>query len=224
MLNSFLLSGQKNLNEMAKKVAELFVKVLAVAGVSIFSTMLMPLPQDICWAKLLTIPIFEIYEEGKITLQEYLSLVVFHKKRPFTRNQFWRFMFAQSKPFPEMIELVAQLKLRLGMKIAIISNEGRELNAYRIRKFKLDRFVDCFISSCYVHIRKPDADIFRLALDIAQVQASQAVYIENTPMFVQIAEGLGIPSILHTDCKSTRAGLYALGLNVADSPQSPDFP
>ena len=137
---------------------------------------------------------FEIYEEGKITLQEYLSLVVFHKKRPFTRNQFRRFMFAQSKPFPEMIALVAQLKFRLGMKIAIVSNEGRELNAYRIRKFKLDRFVDCFISSCYVHIRKPDVDIFRLALDIAQVRSSQAVFIDNTPMFVQIAEGLGIQS------------------------------
>jgi putative hydrolase of the HAD superfamily len=128
-------------------------------------------------------------------------------------------MFAQSKPFPEMIELVTQLKLRLGMKIAIVSNEGRELNAHRIQRFKLDRFVDCFISSCFVHIRKPDVDIFRLALDIAQVQASQAVFIDNTPMFVKIAEGLGIQSILHTDCKSTRARLSALGLNIAESPQ-----
>jgi len=162
---------------------------------------------------------FEIYEEGKITLLEYLSLVIFHKKRPFTRDQFRRFMFAQSKPFPEMIELVTQLKLRLGMKIAIVSNEGRELNAHRIQRFKLDRFVDCFISSCFVHIRKPDVDIFRLALDIAQVQASQAVFIDNTPMFVKIAEGLGIQSILHTDCKSTRARLSALGLNIAESPQ-----
>jgi putative hydrolase of the HAD superfamily len=163
---------------------------------------------------------FEIFEEGKITLEEYLSLVVFHQKRTFTHNQFRRYMFAQSKPFPEMIELVSQLKQNLGLKIAIVSNEGRELNAYRIRKFKLDRFVDCFISSCYVHIRKPDADIFRLALDIAQVQPAQAVFIDNTPMFVQIAEGLGIQSILHTDCKSTRARLSALGLNVAESPQS----
>ena len=167
---------------------------------------------------------FEIYEEGKITLQDYLSLVVFHKKRPFTRNQFRRFMFAQSKPFSEMIALFAQLKLQQGMTIAIVSNEGRELNAYRIQKFKLDRFVDCFISSCFVHIRKPDVNIFRLALDVAQVPASRAVYIDNTPMFVQIAEGLGIQSILHTDCKSTRAGVAALGLNVAESPQSPDRP
>jgi putative hydrolase of the HAD superfamily len=157
---------------------------------------------------------FEVFEEGKITLDEYLSLVVFHQRRTFTRNQFRRYMFAQSKAFPEMIELVAQLKLKLGLKIAIVSNEARELNAYRIDRFSLDRLVDCFISSCFVHIRKPDADIFRLALDIAQVRPARAVFIDNTSMFVQIAEGLGIHGILHTDCQSTRAKLSHLGLNV----------
>jgi len=83
---------------------------------------------------------------------------------------------------------------------------------HRIRKFKLDGLVDSFISSCFVHIRKPDADIFRLALDIAQAPARQVVYIENTAMFVQIAEGLGIWSILHTDYKSTCAKLASFGL------------
>ena len=92
----------------------------------------------------------------------------------------------------EMIELVRKLKAKYGLKIVVVSNEGRELNAYRIRKFKLDGFVDSFISSCFVHLRKPDAAIFRVALDIAQAPARQIVYIENTPMFVQIAEDLGI--------------------------------
>ena len=154
----------------------------------------------------------DTYEEGKLTLEEYLNRVVFHQRRPFTRAQFRRFMFAQSKPYPEMIELIAQLKVRHGLKVAVVSNEGRELNAYRIRKFKLDGFVDSFISSCFVHVRKPDADIFRLALDIAQVPARQVVYIENTPMFVQIAEGLGIRSILHTNYGSTCAKLASFGL------------
>jgi putative hydrolase of the HAD superfamily len=72
--------------------------------------------------------------------------------------------------------------------------------------------VDSFISSCFVHIRKPDADIFRLALDIAQTPARHVLYVENTPMFVQIAEGLGIRSILHTDYKSTCAKLASFGL------------
>ena len=156
---------------------------------------------------------FETYEEGKLTLEEYLGRVVFHQKRAFTRAQFRRFMFAQSKPYPEMIELARKLKAKYGLKIVVVSNEGRELNAYRIRKFKLDGFVDSFVSSCFVHLRKPDADIFRLALDIAQAPARQVVYIENTPMFVQVAEGLGIRSILHTNYRSTCAMLATLGLN-----------
>ncbi len=157
---------------------------------------------------------FDTYEEGKLTLQEYLGRVVFYQKRPFTRAQFQRFMFAQSKPYPEMIKLFAQLKARHGLKIAVVSNESRELNAHRIQKFKLDSFVDSFISSCFVHIRKPDEDIFRLALDIAQTPARHVVYIENTPMFVQIAEGLGIRSILHTDYTSTCAKLASFGLDT----------
>jgi len=154
---------------------------------------------------------FEIHEQDKLTFEEYLNLVVFYERRPFTRAQFRRFMCEQSKPYPEMIELVAQLKVRYGLKIAVVSDESREVNAYRIRKFRLDGFVDSFISSCFVHIRKPDADIFRLALDITQAPAAQVVYIENTPMFVQIAEGLGIRSILHTYYKSTCLKLASFG-------------
>jgi putative hydrolase of the HAD superfamily len=159
---------------------------------------------------------YDTYEEGRLTLDEYLGRVVFYQKRPFTLAQFRRFMFAQSKPYPQMIEMVAQLKVRHALKVAVVNNEGRELNAYRIRKFKLDGLVDSFVSSCFVHVRKPDADLLWLALDIAQAAARQVVYIENTPMFVQIAESLGIRSILHTDYGSTRAKLASFGLQSGE--------
>jgi len=155
---------------------------------------------------------FDPYEEGKLTLEEYLSRVVFYQKRSFTRAQFRRFLFAQSKPYPEMIDLICKLKAKYGLKIVVVSNEARELNAYRIGTFKLGKFVDAFISSCYVHLRKPDADIFRLALDVAQVPARHVLFIDNTPMFVQIAAGLEIRSVLHTDYRSTCAKLALLGL------------
>jgi len=161
---------------------------------------------------------FDTYEEGKLTLDEYLSRVVFYRKRSFTRAQFRNFMFAQSKPFPEMIELVWRLKIKYGLKIVVVSNEGRELNAYRIRQFELDRLVDAFISSCFVRLRKPDVDIFKLALDIAQTPARQIVYVENTAMFVQVVAGLGIRGILHTDYQSTCAELVSFGLRNDDGP------
>jgi putative hydrolase of the HAD superfamily len=157
---------------------------------------------------------FDTYEMGKLSLGEYLRRVVFYQERPFTLAQFQKFMFAQSRPFSQMIQLVRTLKAQHGLKIAVVSNEGRELNSFRIRKFKLDGFVDLFISSCFVHFRKPDEDIYRIALDIAQVPAHQVIYIEDQPMFVQIAEGLGIRAIRHTDYKSTCAKLATFGLRV----------
>jgi len=155
---------------------------------------------------------FAVHEEGRITFEEYLDRVVFYQNRSFTRSQFRLFMFAQSKPYTKMIRMVRNLKARYGLRIAVVSNESRVVNAYRIHKFKLSGFVDTFISSCFVHARKPDVEMFRLALDIAQASPRQVLYIENTPMFVQIAEGLGIRSILHTDYKSTRAKLASFGL------------
>ena len=157
---------------------------------------------------------FVIYETDKLTLQEYLGWVVFYKKRSFTRAEFWRFMCAQSKPYSEMIELMRQLKVKYGLKVIVLSNEARELNDYRIHKFKLDEFVDVFVSSCLVRLHKPDPAIFRLALDIAVTPAQQIVYIENTPMFVQFADDFGIRGLLHTDYQSTCKKLAALGLNL----------
>jgi len=113
-------------------------------------------------------PSFAVHEEGRITLEEYLDRVIFYQKRSFTRSQFRLFMFAQSKPYTETIEMVCNLKARYGLRIAVVSNESREVNAYRIHKFKLNGFVDSFISSCFVHARKPDVEMFRLALDIAK--------------------------------------------------------
>ena len=62
------------------------------------------------------------------------------------------------------------------------------------------------------HVRKPDPRIFRLALDISQVDVARVVYIENTPMFAQVGESVGLRSILHTDFRATRAKLAAFGL------------
>lgn len=155
---------------------------------------------------------FDTYEVGKITLDEYLDRVVFYKKRDFSRNRFRQFMYDQSKPFPEMLALIQNLKKKYGIKVAVLSNEGRELAEYRIKKFKLNDFVDFFIVSSFVHFRKPDADIFKIAIDTAQVKPGQVVYLEDRAMFVQVANTLGIRGLRHTDYLATKERLKKLGL------------
>jgi putative hydrolase of the HAD superfamily len=166
---------------------------------------------------------FETHEEGRLAFKDYLDRVVFYQERPFTRAEFRTFMCDQSKPYTEMLKLVMRLKARYGLKITVVSNEARELNAYRIQKFKLNRFVDAFISSCFVQLCKPDVAIFRLALDVSLAPARKTVYIENTPMFVQIAERLGIRSILHADYRTTCAKLAALGLQTEEGSDNSMF-
>ena len=157
---------------------------------------------------------FNIFELGKLSLEEYLKRVVFYEGRKFSMNVFKKFMFAQNKPYPLMIDLITKIKAKYGLKIVVVSNEAREINAYRIKKFELDGFVDFYVSSCYVGLCKPDKDIFRLALDTSQVLPQQIVYIDDTFLFVQVAESLGINSIFHTDYKSTRAKLASFGLDI----------
>jgi putative hydrolase of the HAD superfamily len=155
---------------------------------------------------------YDTYESGKLSLIEYLDRIVFYEGRDFTREEFKTFMFSQSQPFPEMIELVKALKQKFGLKVGVISNEGRELNEYRIATFRLSDFVDFFVSSCFVHFRKPDRDIYRIALDVAQVSPGESVYIDDRAMFAQVAAGLGLNAICHKAYESTKLSLARLGL------------
>lgn len=157
------------------------------------------------------------YEEGRITFNEYLDRVIFHKKRNFTVDQFRDFMFSLTTPYEETIAFIKNIKKQYGLKIVAVSNEARELNAYRVQTYKLNGFIDFFVSSCYVHIRKPDARIFTLALDMANVSASEVIYIDDVQMFTDIAMGVGINSICHHDYLSTAKISGQMGLVFRDT-------
>jgi putative hydrolase of the HAD superfamily len=157
---------------------------------------------------------YDTYEEGKLSLYDYLNRVVFYEERPFSIEEFKSFMFDQSQPYKETLEYIQQLKQSYGLKTAAVSNEGRELTIFRIQKFDLHAVIDFFISSCFVHFRKPDTDMYTMALDIAQVSPEQVVYIDDRRMFVEVAEKLGIRGVVYENLDTTREALEALGLSV----------
>ena len=157
---------------------------------------------------------YDTYEAGKISLSVYLQRVVFWQPRNFTEDQVVDFMLSQARAFPEMIDLYKRLKAKNGLKVVVVSNEGRELTADRIERFELKEFVDIFVVSSYVHFRKPDEDIFRIALDVAQAEPGEVVYVDDRQMFTEVACRLGMREVWHRDLAGTRAAFEALGLRL----------
>ncbi len=156
------------------------------------------------------------YQLGKCSLDEYFERALFYRPQKVSRAALKKFMFAQSTPCSDMLALIKKIKTQHGLKVVVVSNEGRELNAHRIHRFQLDRLADIFVSSCYVQMLKPDPEIFRLALDLSQASPSKVLYIENTAMFVEVARGLGIEALWHKSFTETRACLAERGLGVDD--------
>ncbi len=151
--------------------------------------------------------LFDLFETGKISLKEYLDHTVFYKKQSFSRKAFQDSMLAQSKPYTDMIKLIKEIKNRYGLRIVAVSNEGLELMEYRIKKFALRSFIDVCIASCFVHLKKPDKDIWKLALTTSGAAPQEVFYIEDRPLFVEIAASLGIRGHVHTHYKSTKVKL-----------------
>lgn len=154
--------------------------------------------------------IFNVYEIGKISLDEYLDIVVFNRPRDFPREDFKEFMYAQSVELPDTLQWLKEWKKDCGFRIISINNEGKELNDYRIKKFKLHDCFDAFISSCNVGLHKPDPSIFELAMGIAQVTPQQCVYFDDRIMFAKAAQRLGIRAFQHTSFETTKSILENL--------------
>jgi len=157
---------------------------------------------------------FDTYEEGKLTLTDYLKRVIFYEKRKFSENDFTKFMFNQSLAYADTIAFFKKIKKRYHLKVIAVSNEGRELNAYRVEKFRLNELFDAFVSSSYVHLRKPDVDIFLMAVDISQTVPENSLFIDDRLMFVKVAESLGLYGIHYQGLEKVKNQLKAFGLVV----------
>jgi len=145
--------------------------------------------------------IFKQFEKGKITLDKYLDEILFYEKREFTKQDYIDFMYSQSKALDSTLKLLSKLKARQEYKIASINNESLELNRYRIMKYNLDKYFDCFFSSCYLGTRKPEPDIFYKALKILHNEPDECLFLDDREENYRSALTVGMNAILIYDIK-----------------------
>jgi putative hydrolase of the HAD superfamily len=150
------------------------------------------------------------FEDGKLSLDDYLGCTVFYELRSFSREEFKHFMFSLSKPQPDTLEFAHSLATKYLM--GTINNESRELNAYRIAEFELTKIFDLFVSSCFVGIRKPDEPIYRLALDLVQLAPGECCFMDDRQVNVQAAAKVGFHTVLVKDTPQLQQELEKLGV------------
>ena len=150
------------------------------------------------------------FEEGKLTLDEYLERVIFYEPRRFSKEDFKQFLFSLSRPKPQSLELARALHAKYLM--GTINNESRELNQYRIAHYGLTEIFDLFVSSCFVGLRKPDERIYRLALDLTQRTPEECCFIDDRPENIEPATKVGMKTVLMKDPQQLRRDLESLGV------------
>src|SRR5262249_41567491 len=157
---------------------------------------------------------FPAFDSGNVTLEEYLDRTLFYRHRPFSRDAFRDFMFAQSKEYPQSRALLDKLARSGKYFIGAINNEPLELNEFRIQSFQLRRDFQVFFSSCYVHSRKPEELIYRVALRVTQRPPDQCVFIDDRPLNLESPRKLGMNVIHYQDAQQLRVDLQKYGIEV----------
>ena len=157
--------------------------------------------------------VFAAWERGAISVKAYLDATVFNEPRSFTHYEFFGFMLEQSKPLADgalgtLEELSASNKCLLGA----LNNESRETNEYRFKTFGLRNYFNVALSSCYLGLRKPEAAIYRRALDILGRPAGRILFIDDRAENVAGAEAAGMKAIQFEGSGSLQRELVSLGV------------
>ena len=150
------------------------------------------------------------FERGKISLDDYLDRTVFYRSRSFTREEFRDYMLSLSRPMTDVLTFARDLAASGKYFMGTINNESRELNLYRIKKFGLRDIFRVFVSSCFVGLRKPESGIYRLALEITQINPEECCFIDDRALNLECAAKLGMRTIQMQTLEQLRGDLGKL--------------
>ena len=154
------------------------------------------------------------WEEGRLTLDEYLDSTVFCGPRQFSREEFTAFMIAQSAPYPEVIAIARSLAATGRYRLMTVNNESAELNGHRIRSFGLAPVFAGFYSSCWLGVTKPARRIYELALAISQADPERTVLVDDREQNLAPARALGIHGLRFTTAEALRRDLATIGVSA----------
>jgi putative hydrolase of the HAD superfamily len=155
------------------------------------------------------------WEKGELSDDAFLKQTVFFKERSFTPAEFIHAVRAQSKWLPGGAKnVIAALRQKNSLKMAMLNNESGPLNDFRIESFGLAQYFDGFFCSAYLGMRKPDPRIFRAGAEMLHVKPEECAFVDDRENNCAAATAVGMHAIQYKGEEPLRKALDALGVRL----------
>jgi len=130
---------------------------------------------------------------GEIKEDEHWASVLKRLKRPVSEMQSIKDEFFGGDVIDhELVEFIRSLRKKV--HVGLISNAWDGMRPFLVKSGLIELF-ETVIISAEVGAMKPDAKIYRLALEQAGVQASEAVFIDDMPVNIDACKQIGMHGV-----------------------------
>jgi putative hydrolase of the HAD superfamily len=146
-------------------------------------------------------------ERGAVSQAEFERRVA--ERLGVPRDGLLERMAADLLPDEDMLTAMASLRAT-GVPVAILSNSWGSDYFDPYAPWRLPTRADVVIISDQVGMRKPEPEIFALVVDKLGVPASECVFVDDIPAYLEPARALGMHVIRHRSAAATIAELESL--------------
>lgn len=166
-------------------------------------------PEEV-WSALQKDPRWKDWQEGRMSPQDWHLHV---SRRLGSKLNFEQFVEVWNRALdPTPIHEEAFLE-KLGKKyrLAVLSNTDPLHVAHLEKSYRFFRLFPVRIYSCSVGASKPNAVIYKAALQACKVRAQEAVYVDDVPAYAHAATQLGMHGIVFQAPEQLQSDLWKLG-------------
>ncbi len=155
---------------------------------------------------------YKEYMTGRISYRKFLEAFFGNQNLDMTVGEFSAIFENDLRPIKGIHELIK--KLSSNYKIALASNEGKELAEIRIKKSGVERYVSKKIISYQIGKLKPEKDFFIKTLEILGAKPYECLFIDDSPLNVEAAIAVGIKSLVFTDTSKLKQDLEKIDFQI----------
>ncbi len=171
-------------------------------------------PQELARLLMNSPDLFVDYETGRISSDEFLSLMSIRCGLSCSRQQFIEAFNSIFTPNHSTFELIRALKSRY--RLGLLSNTSEWHFEHGIRPTPVFPLFDTVTLSFEVGAIKPAESIYRDALDKLALPPAACIYIDDIPAFADAATALGMHGIRYTDHAALLEELARLQIETGD--------